>query len=140
MLAPPHRPWQAAVVALAVVGTVTVAVWVNDPGVALPAAGRWFIWAATLACAAWAVHAELRAAAVELQWDGQAWWWLGPGDADPQPCHPQVVADFGRWILLRCGLSRSHGGRRWLALQLRDGETPSWHALRCALYASRSPR
>lgn len=95
--------------------------------------------AVTLASAVWAVRAELREAAIDLRWDGQAWWWQVPGMPDPQPCHPQVVADFDRWMLLRCAPSHGTWGGRWLALQQGTGGTPvQWHALRCALYTSRS--
>jgi hypothetical protein len=101
---------------------------------------RWAVCDATLACAVSAVRAELRVVATELRWDGQAWWWQVPGMPDPQPCHPQVVADFGRWMLLRCALPHGWRGRRWLALQQRAGTLSQWHALRCALYTSRLPR
>lgn len=122
---------------------LTVAAWLQAPavaGLALPAAARWGVCAATLACAVWAVRAELRVEAIELHWDGQAWWWQMPGMPDPQSCHPQVVADFGRWMLLRCALPHGRPGRRWLALQQHAGTASQWHALRCALYTSRVPR
>lgn len=137
-----NRPWQAAVCVLAVVSGLTVAAWLSSPTVAgwgLSLGIRWFIGAVVLAWAAWAVRMELRPAAIDLQWDGQAWWWQGPGMPDPQPCHPQVVADFDGWMLLRCAPQAGAAGRRWLALQRHAGTALQWHALRCALHTSRSP-
>lgn len=128
---------------LAVLSSVTVAAWASVPvvaGWALPAAARWLACAATLACAAWGVRAEFRVAPIELHWDGQAWWWQEPGEPEPQPCHPQVVADFGHWMLLRCAPSHGRRSRRWLALQWSVASAPPWHALRCALYTSRLPQ
>jgi len=141
-LASANRLWQAAVGALAVVSVLTVAAWLSSPAVAgwnLSTGGRWFVGAVVLAWAAWAVRMELRSVAIDLHWDGQAWWWQGPGMPEPQPCRPQVVADFGRWMLLRCGPQAGGAGRRWLALQRRAGTASQWHALRCALHTSRSP-
>jgi hypothetical protein len=82
---------------------------------------------------------ELRPVAIDLHWDGQAWLWQGPGMPEPQPCCPQVVADFGGWMLLRCAPQAGSVGHCWLALQRRAGTALQWHALRCALHTSRSP-
>lgn len=119
---------------------IAVVAWLSSPVVAgwgLAPSVRWMCGALTLALAVWAVRAEWREVAIDLHWDGQAWWWQVPGMPDPQPCHPQVVADFGRWMLLRCAPPHGAGGRRWLALQPGTGTPVHWHALRCALYASR---
>ena len=53
---------------------------------------------------------------------------------------PDVAIDLGGWMLVRfrCAHAESRVGRiRWVALQ-RQGSNESWHATRCALFASRS--
>jgi hypothetical protein len=126
------------------VSVFTVVAWLSAPAIAgwaLPPGVRWLIGAATLASAAWAVRAALQQVAIDLNWDGQAWWWQGPGMMEPEPCRVQIVADLGGWMLLCCAPQRAGGwraeGLRWLALQRRAGASMQWHALRCALYASR---
>jgi hypothetical protein len=129
---------------LAVVSVLTVAAWLSAPAIAgwvLPSGVRWLIGAATLASAVGAVRAALQQVAIDLNWDGQAWWRQGPGMPEPEPCRLQIVADLGGWMLLRCAPQHAGGwraeGLHWLALQRRAGASMQWHALRCALYTSR---
>lgn len=83
----------------------------------------------------------LRLPARRLRWDSQRWW-VGPADgaADERPLESlEVVLDLSSWMLLRL---RPTGARRlaaclWLPVQ-RHGLEREWHALRCAVHASRA--
>ncbi len=93
----------------------------------------------TLSVCAWAAAVtRLKTNAFQLQWDGQQWHvgLLVPPTADRWAGQVQVSLDFGNWMLLKFTPERK--GRcpwRWLPLQ-RQGLEPTWHALRCAVFAT----
>jgi hypothetical protein len=74
---------------------------------------------------------------IDLRWDGQAWY-LGDATSDAVPGELGVMLDLGAWMLLRFKPLPS-GKVVWLPVQ-RRGLEAEWHALRCAVYASRSAR
>jgi hypothetical protein len=72
-----------------------------------------------------------------LRWDGQAWWLGLRGIADEQVVQPEVVLDFGGWMLLR--LRRRSAWRLpvYLALRRRD-QGLAWAQLRVLLWLART--
>ncbi len=94
-------------------------------------------WALAFVCAVVALLPVLQAAKqrpVDLRWDGQAWH-LGVATGDPVAGDLGVMLDLGGWMLLRFK-SIPSSASTWLPVQ-RRGLEPQWHALRCAVYASR---
>lgn len=75
-----------------------------------------------------------------LRWDGQAWH-LAATDRSAGPAvvgQLAVALDFGDWMLLRfdSASASASASRQWLPVS-RAAIGPSWHALRCAVYAPR---
>jgi hypothetical protein len=150
VVAAASRPWVALVRALAIVSVLAAAAWVGSH-LATDSWPQAVVRCLPLLVAVGLAAAALRTAGMgagtQLRWDGQAWSLrpAGAAESDAVPTLPRVVADFGAWLLVRCGSLQGQGGfarqvvmrRRvhWLALQ-RNGDSPRWHGLRCALYAT----
>lgn len=144
VVAAASRPWVVLVRALAIVSVLAAGAWV---GLHLAtdswpqAAARCLLLLVALGLAGVALRAAGAGAGMQLRWDGQDWWLrpAGAAESDDVPTLPRVVADFGAWLLVRCGSRPGQRGfaRRvhWLALQ-REGDRTRWHGLRCALYGT----
>ena len=135
--------WQAAVVAVLLVGQASLLVWlvgreVQDSLHQLATLAG----AAALLPLAWSLA---RTRAVHLTWDGQGWTVqaapLLPG-VTPTPGDITVAVDLGLWMLLRF---QPQAVSRWLSLRYLPQYLPvqrrsmeaQWHGLRCAVYSSR---
>ena len=125
--------WRGAVSLLAALGlTVILAWWWSQPrpvGIGASALAITCVVAALLAPLA---AARLRP--IDLRWDGEVWH-LGVATGEPVAGDLVVMLDLGAWVLLRFS-STSSSATTWLPVQ-RRGLEAQWHALRCAVYASR---
>jgi hypothetical protein len=144
VVAPASRPWVVLVRALAIVSVLAAGAWVGSHLAtdSWPhAAARCLPLLVAVGLAAAALRAAGAGIGMQLRWDGQAWSLrpAGAAETDAMPTVPRVVADFGAWLLVRCGSLQGPGGFarqvHWLALQ-REGDRLRWHGLRCALYGT----
>ncbi len=124
--------WRAAVGLLAGIALTAIIAWVasHERPIGAPV---WAGAASGVLIVALAAAAVARQRPVELRWDGQNWQ-LGIGAADPLMGALGVALDLGHWMLLRFQPA-SAWAPVWLPVQ-RRGLEASWHALRCAVYAS----
>ena len=67
----------------------------------------------------------------ELAWSGRAW------TLDGAAGRPQVMLDFGDWLLLRFGFDGRRAGAAWIPLDL-SAAPDTRHLLRTALYSQAS--
>ena len=134
--------WRAAVLALTLLGMLTVAGWLaGQAGLAAGAKGGAM---ATIAGLLLGLAVSLiKLPAVRLNWDGQCWTLGGvaPGRIERVVGEISVAVDLGPWMLLRFRPAASSRWSRlaqpnWLPVQ-RRGIEPQWHALRCAVYSPR---
>jgi hypothetical protein len=146
VVAAASRPWVVLVRALAIMSVLAAGAWVGSHLATdswPQAAARCLPLLVALGLAAVALRAAGMGTGMQLRWDGQAWWLqpAGAAESDAVPMSPRVVADFGEWLLVRCGSAQAPSGFahrvHWLALQ-KDGDRPRWHGLRCALYGTPS--
>ena len=133
--------WRAAMLALALSGTLSVVGWlVGQEGLAL--ANQVLAMAAAMGLLLWLGLSLARVPAAELSWDGQCWTLrpTTPTHTEPVAGEISVAVDLGPWLLLRFRPATSSRWRppSWLPVQ-RVGIEPQWHALRCAVYSPRPP-
>lgn len=80
---------------------------------------------------------------LSLRWDTQAWYVARASDGSSErgPAQLRVMIDTGAWLLLKLSLATASGAgsHRWIPVQ-RHGIEAEWHALRCAVGASRRHR
>ncbi len=125
--------WRSAVNLLAALALVAVLAWLWSQQRPIGVGA----WALSAVCALAALLPVLQVAKhrpVDLRWDGQAWH-LGAATGDPVAGVLCVMLDLGEWMLLRFK-PISSSASTWLPVQRRGLES-QWHALRCAVYASR---
>ncbi len=129
-------PWRAFVVALVVLTSVSIGLWLASAEVG--AAVKGVLAAATLALGAAALSTtapfDLR-----LRWTGSSWALSPGGTPAPQPVAGvlTVAIDLGRWMLLRFVDESPRTRTTWIPVQ-RAGIEGDWHALRCAVHAPRA--
>ena len=124
--------WRWAASALGASAAASAANWLVQMlfGIAAGSAVAVVIGAALLGGAGMLLATRL--APLELAFDG-ALWRLGAG---PPSGRLVVVADLGRWMLLRFEPDCEPRGARWIPLS-QARQPRQWHALRCALFAGR---
>jgi hypothetical protein len=128
--------WRVGVGVLAALALAVMLGWLGSQQHPVGAS----VWALTVLGAAAALlpaWMALHQRPIDLRWDGQAWH-LGDAASDAVPGELGVLLDLGAWMLLRFKPLPS-GKIVWLPVQ-RRGLEAAWHALRCAVYASRSAR
>ncbi len=133
----PDRRWQLTLSAAFVLVALTQLIWWagqidagRSPSFLLAATWLSLLTTGAIGHAFWRLR---RPAAQVLRWTGQAWMLLASGSA---PCvgRIDVAIDLGDWLLLR--LHQKDGPDHWLPLAATRSKR-HWHALRCALAASR---
>lgn len=157
--------WRVAVLTLGALGSAAVAAWLSGQHQPV-ASARIGIAMAAEALLVWACVSSVRLPVISLRWDG-AVWHLGQGvGSSGAPLQPgtemgaqtsaqtgtetgtemgdlDIAIDLGPWMLLRFTPRAPASATRlrrpiWLPVQ-RRGMAFKWHALRCAVYASRHP-
>ncbi len=71
-----------------------------------------------------------------LAWTGAQWQWSLADSAHVLAAAPDVMLDFGPWMLLRLRLA-PNGARRWVTAR-PAGDAPRWTAFRAAVYSPAS--
>jgi hypothetical protein len=132
--------WRAAVVVIVFGVMAVITAWATHPGRVQNLTGT-LVVIAIGAAALWLASRLWWVLPVTLGWDGEGWH-LAPTDSpadEPETGWLEVHLDLGAWMLLRfVPEPRSHRARsRWLPAQ-RDECAHEWHALRSALYSTRS--
>ena len=128
--------WRGAVLSLVALGVTVMAAWLvtrESPPVSLT-----FVLVVVVLTLLAALGAALaKTPAVDLRWDGRAWY-LGAPSSDAISGELSVAIDLGPWMLLRFSPALPDARARvvWLPVQRRGLES-QWHALRCAVYSPR---
>ncbi|RZS47451.1 hypothetical protein [Sphaerotilus mobilis] len=136
----PERRWQRLLSAAFALVVLTQLIWWSAQSGANTPLTTWMAAAAlsllatpALAVAFWRLG---QPSAQVLRWTGQTWQLLAPGVA-AQVGEVELAIDLGDWLLLR---HRSMQGRHtWVPVAAHPSPL-GWHALRCALAASRHVR
>lgn len=132
--------WQGGVLVVALLGIATLTAWLwtwPTLSVAVRLAVGFAAFMA-IGVVAWPLA---RVPAARLRWDGQAWSLArhGMSNAEPIVGELRVAIDLGPWMLLKFMAQAQHGRPlcTWVPVQ-RRGLEERWHAMRCAVHASRS--
>lgn len=135
--------WTRGVAVLILASATSLMAWFVEAAVgSSPFTERALVSAGAVSLLALAVALlSFRCHAISLRWDGQ-FWRAGPIDrvgSEPWLVHVAVRIDLGHWMLLEMCSDQTEfpSMHTWLPLQRQRMES-KWHALRCALYASRN--
>ena len=134
-----YSVWRAAVLALTVGVVAVVCAWGVQSSRAQNETTSWLAF--SLGVAAVGLGALLwRVCPATLRYD-RSTWYLGSADGqsgEPIAGNLEISLDLGVWMLLRfIPAAKTPGARpRWLPVQSGASDI-QWHALRCAIYASR---